>query len=53
MPYGIRKDKGGDSPANVRKMERCVERVMSKGTSKLSAILICKNSLFGNKRKGD
>ena len=52
MPYGIPKDKGGHNPANEAKMKACVERVMSKGTSKLNAILICKSSLFGDKRKG-
>jgi hypothetical protein len=45
VPYGIPKDKGGDSPQNVAKMERCVAQVQKRGQSKLSAILICKKSL--------
>lgn len=50
MPYGVRKDKGGDSQANDQKMERCVQAVMQKqGVDKVSAIRICKQSLFGKK----
>jgi hypothetical protein len=48
-PYGIPKDRGGDSARNVAKMERCVEKVMAQGHPKLRAILICKKSLFGKK----
>ena len=52
MPYGIAKDKGGDSPENDAKMERCVRSVMSrKDVSKESAIKICKSSIFSSKRK--
>ena len=52
MPYGIAKTKGGDSAANDAKMERCVHDVMAKGHDKLSAILICKTSIFGKSKKG-
>lgn len=45
MPYGIPASKGGDSPANVKRMDDCVQAVMSKGNSKLKAILVCKKSL--------
>lgn len=46
MPYGIPKEKGGDSPENINKMESCVLKVMDQGHDKLSAIKICKSSLF-------
>ncbi len=50
MPYGIPKDKGGDSKENDSKMERCVQHVMQRQkVSKESAIRICKQSLFGGK----
>lgn len=55
MPYGIDKRKGGDSPANVAKMERCVDAVVKSGQSKVSAIRICKARLFqggGGSRPG-
>jgi hypothetical protein len=42
MPYGFPKSKGGDSPENDAKMERCVRDVMAKGKDKESAIRICK-----------
>ena len=45
MPYGLAKKAGGDSPANDAKMERCIQDVVAKGHSKLSAILICKTSI--------
>lgn len=45
MPYGIPRSKGGESPKNEAKMQRCIVDVMAKGNSKLSAILICKKSL--------
>lgn len=53
MPYGISKKQGGDSPSNVRFMERCVKRVMrqKKGYSKGRAIAICKKSLERRKKK--
>ena len=52
MPYGVRKDKGGDSAANDAKMERCVAHVMSRqGVSKEAAIRICKVSIFGRKKR--
>ena len=51
MPYGIPKEKGGDSPENDRKMEDCVHSIMKKqGISKQRAIRICKDSLFGKKK---
>lgn len=49
MPYGVRKDRGGDSPENDAKMERCVAEVMKRGTDKVTAIKFCKTSLFGRK----
>lgn len=47
MPYGVDKELGGDSPANVKFMERCTKRVMmeNKGYSKGRAIAICKKAL--------
>lgn len=45
MPYGIPKEKGGDSLENTAKMESCVSQVMKKGHDKDSAIAICKSSL--------
>jgi hypothetical protein len=30
MPYGIPKEKGGDSEKNVAKMEKCVRAIMSR-----------------------
>ena len=48
-PYGIPKEKGGESPANVKKMEDCVGRVMKEqDLDKVAAIRICKKSLFGS-----
>lgn len=44
-PYGIAKSKGGDSPANDAKMERCVSSLMDKGYDKVSAIRICKSRI--------
>ena len=58
MPYGIDKKIGGDSPANVKFMEKCVRRVMGKKDKrkggkldKESAIRICKKTL--QKSKGN
>ena len=45
--YGIPKDAGGDSPENVDKMHRCVEKVQKGGKDKEAAIRICKSSMFG------
>lgn len=45
MPYGLAKKIGGDTAANDAKMERCIKSVMSKGTPKLNAILICKSAI--------
>ena len=46
MPYGIPKKYGGDNPQNIRRMEKCVERVMAQGKTKVQAIRICKSTLF-------
>jgi len=45
MPWGLPKEKGGESQANTAKMEACVQDVMAKGFSKESAIRICKTQL--------
>jgi hypothetical protein len=47
LPYGIAKSKGGDTPANDAKLERCVSSLMGKGYDKVSAIRVCKASLQG------
>lgn len=48
MPYGVSKKAGGDTSANDKRMEDCIQAVMSKGriTDKVSAIRICKSQLF-------
>jgi len=53
MPYGISKNQGGDSPSNVKFMERCVKRIrmQNKGYSKGRAIAICKKALERRKKK--
>ena len=53
-PYGIPKVEGGESPANVGKMERCVAHVLQqKGVrDKGHAIAICKASLGFTKGQG-
>jgi hypothetical protein len=51
-PYGIPKDKGGDSEKNDSKMEDCVDKVMKKGHPKDHAIRICKKSLGFTKDSG-
>jgi hypothetical protein len=53
MPYGIPKEKGGDSAENVRKMESCVKNLMNKDPklTKDRAIAICKSSLGFTKGK--
>lgn len=45
MPYGIPKEKGGDSLSNDAKMEACVRAVMADGKDKDAAIAICKSRL--------
>jgi len=45
MPYGMSKKSGGDSAANDAKMERCVQRLVSDGRDKVSAIRICKAAI--------
>ena len=44
-PYGIPKEKGGDSEENDANMEDCVRKVMAKGKAEENAIRICKDSL--------
>lgn len=44
MPYGVSKDVGGDSVANVAKIESCVNQLTAKGVEKSRAIAICKSS---------
>lgn len=53
MPYGIAKEHGGDSPANVRKMERCVRSCMESNPNydKRRCIAACKKSIFGKRRR--
>jgi hypothetical protein len=54
MPYGISKKLGGDTPEVDARMERCVQKVMAEGHSKVSAVLICKASIqkgLGNRRR--
>lgn len=48
MPYGVPTTSGGDSPANVGKMDRCVAHLVKQGHDKVTAIKICKASLFGD-----
>jgi hypothetical protein len=46
MPFGVDKKLGGDSPSNVKWMERCVSSVMEKSNRpKSSAIAICKSQM--------
>jgi hypothetical protein len=49
VPYGVSKAHGGDTPANDKRMERCVADVKAQGHSESSAIAICKASLFPSK----
>jgi ribosomal protein S7 len=44
MPYGMRKDEGGDNKENDKWMENCVIKVMQGGKSKGAAIAICKTT---------
>jgi hypothetical protein len=54
MPYGLSKKIGGDTSANDAKMERCIKDVMAGGQhNKLRAILICKASIQGTRKRGD
>lgn len=50
MPWGIPLSHGGETAANVEKMESCVQAVMAKGTDKVAAIKICKAQLFSDKK---
>lgn len=55
MPYGVDKDQGGDSPSNVKWMEKCVSGIT--GTNKRTGkpytkgekIAICKTALKNKK----
>jgi len=57
MPYGLPKDIGGDSPANVKWMERCVKDIRGtnsrtdKPYTKQEKIRICKSQLIKLRRK--
>ena len=54
MPYGIPKDKGGDSPENVQKLKDCLAAV-GRDNSHLdeeSLIRICKDKVFGSPKTG-
>ena len=50
MPYGIAKEKGGDSPENEMKMKHCIAQILKAHPEmdKVSAIKICKSQI-GNK----
>lgn len=45
MPYG------GTTPEQDKKIEECVNELISKGHKKESAIAICKSSILGKKKK--
>jgi hypothetical protein len=59
MPYGIDKKHGGDSPENVKKMERCVSGISDtnkrtgKPYTKSEKIAICKSRLFKKKSEAE
>lgn len=42
MPYGVSKAAGGDTKQSSDWIDRCVERVTSKGQPRENAIRICK-----------
>ena len=50
MPYSLPSDIGGDSPENVKWMEKCVTSIQKTGKEKSSAIAICKAQLIKRKR---
>jgi len=54
MPYGIPKDKGGDSPENVKKLEKCIAEVGQKNShlDDDNLIRICKDQTFGSTKTG-
>ena len=52
MPYGVAKAVGGDNPANDSKMESCVQRLVSQGRDKVTAIKICKVAIERSAAKG-
>lgn len=45
MPYGIKKEYGGDSKKNDAAMEQRVNAIMAHGHSKVSAIKIAKSMM--------
>lgn len=57
MPYGIDKKQGGDSPSNVKFVEKCVAKISGnnkrtgKPYTKSEKIAICKSQLKKNKAK--
>lgn len=57
MPYGVDKKKGGDSPSNVKFMEKCVAGISGtnkrtgKSYTKGEKVAICKSQLKKNKSK--
>jgi hypothetical protein len=51
MPYGMPMDMGGDNKENDKWMENCVQKVMTGGKDKQSAVMICKATFM--KTKGD
>ena len=51
MPYGIAKSQGGDSPANVSKVESMVKAIQRSGKGKVSAIKIAKAQFAKMKRR--
>lgn len=51
MPYGLAKDVGGDSPHNVKLMEKCVQSYLRKGFTKEEAIIRCKGGIQDALRK--
>jgi hypothetical protein len=52
MPYGIQKDKGGDTKENVDKMKSCIDSIKGDYT-KEQKIAICKKRLFGKKKESE
>ena len=54
MPYGIPKDKGGDSPENVDKLKRCMAEVGPQNghLSEEELIRICKSKVFNSAKEG-
>jgi len=51
MPYGIPSEYGGDTEENEKWMLNCIEKVMSSGKDKVTAIKICKAQFIEMKKK--